>query len=667
MNILNTVIIFAILLTFVAASEDSMEAFKEAVENSNLETAVKIFQGGEASFQSDGIKHAIQRGDPDFIVRFIKRVKATDKAALIMILTDCSLDVMKQIIEHVDFPKRNLLRAASEPSVFCSQEKINYLFGKMDHFGGLTCLIQSGIMNLFRRNRTDSLPMILKLLEGRISSDSNLHNVAIQTIFVEAAEAHSYAWIDYCEWHPAIDARTYGDALVYAWKTKPQSPFFMRLLANAGKNDLEAALYSPKNRQPDKFYVTIRNALPEADFGYNRINLHVMTAWVSRKILDEDVNIGMPEVITDMIVSYITEWRLPTRKSVTKDKHVGCELIGAQHERVMLLNVQLSELLEGLINEGHYGTLRVIGTTMNVSQLRKYIFPSITKIEHYKEFCKCLTNNGLLGDFFAYVLGEIGSEMAGRVEDDDESYPPSPASSTVSYPAIADGSHGRIACSLMSPERQCEMEKAELAAREKISDLFQILEVVIGDMEIRKCIPAIKRFLVIHGNELEKRHLITYRTFYEMLGRKIDGILVCSLVGRAFLTDLARQPIPISLSDFIKGFTRTDTRTARYFDGLNWRECMSEWMFAVEERGRARWATLTQAYPTKYAGGYPFTDEARKAFLRKFTSKQDWDEEWVEEMQEKSTIVLERLEQDALNLFPKVLLPIIAIYTVEWI
>ena len=138
MNILNTVILFAILLKLVAASEDSMEAFKEAVENNNLETAVEIFRGGEASFQSDGIKHAIQIGDPDFIVRFIKRVKPADKAVLTTILTDCSLDAMKQVIEHVDFPMDNLLRAASEPSVFCSQEKINYLFGKMDHLGAYT-------------------------------------------------------------------------------------------------------------------------------------------------------------------------------------------------------------------------------------------------------------------------------------------------------------------------------------------------------------------------------------------------------------------------------------------------------------------------------------------------------------------------------------------------
>ena len=396
MNILNTVIIFAILLNCTTACGGSIDAFKEAVENNNLETAVEIFRGGEASFQSDGIKHAIQIGDPDFIVRFIKRVKPADKAVLTTILTDRSLDVMKQVIEHVDFPMENLPSAASEPSVFCSQEKINYLFGKMDHLG-LTRLIQCGIMKLFRRNRTDSLPMILKLLEGRISSDSNLHNVAIQTIFVEAAKAHSYAWIDYCEWHPAIDARTYGDALVYAWKTKPQSPFFIRLLANADKNDLEAALDSPKSRQEGEFHVTIRNALSKAAFVGNRINLHVVTAWVSRKILDENVNSGMPEMITDMIVSYITDDPLPTRKSVTKGKHVGGELIGAQHERVALLNAQLPELFEGLVNEGHYGTLRMIGMTLNVSQLRKYIYPSITKIEHYKSIPSTTLSDSSVG------------------------------------------------------------------------------------------------------------------------------------------------------------------------------------------------------------------------------------------------------------------------------
>ena len=139
------------------------------------------------------------------------------------------------------------------------------------------------------------------------------------------------------------------------------------------------------------------------------------------------------------------------------------------------------------------------------------------------------------------------------------------------------------------------------------------------------------------------------------------------LSGRAFLTDLARQPIPISLGDFFKGFKRQTFAHHIFLNGLNWRECMSAWMFDDEASGRTRWAALTQEYPTKYVGDYPSTDEARKAFLMQFKSKQEWEEEWMREMQEKSTIVLKRLEQDALNLFPKVLLPIIAIYAVEWI
>ena len=166
---------------------------------------------------------------------------------------------------------------------------------------------------------------------------------------------------------------------------------------------------------------------------------------------------------------------------MTKDKDVGGELIGAQHERVALLNVQLPELLEGLVNEGHYETLRMISMTLNVSQLRKYIFPSITKIEHCKGFHGCLKKNGLLGDFFAHVLGTIGGEM----------------------------------------------EKAKLATREKLSDLFQILEFVIGDVTSEKCIPAIKRFLVMHGNGLGKRHIDSCQKFYERLGRDMDEILWC--------------------------------------------------------------------------------------------------------------------------------------------
>ena len=40
---------------------------------------------------------------------------------------------------------------------------------------------------------------------------------------------------------------------------------------------------------------------------------------------------------------------------------------------------------------------------------------------------------------------------------------------------------------------------------------------------------------------------------------------------------------------------------------------MSACMFDDEARGRTRWATLTQEYPTKYAGDYPSTDEAQQS------------------------------------------------------
>ena len=61
----------------------------------------------------------------------------------------------------------------------------------------------------------------------------------------------------------------------------------------------------------------------------------------------------------------------------------------------------------------------------------------------------------------------------------------------------------------------------------------------------------IRHFLSLYGEEFEKKHPTIYRVFCEELGRK-TGKSFGMPSGREFLTDLARQPIYLSLSDFVR-------------------------------------------------------------------------------------------------------------------
>jgi len=44
-----------------------------------------------------------------------------------------------------------------------------------------------------------------------------------------------------------------------------------------------------------------------------------MTAWMTRRILDKDLNVRMPIVIINMIITYITDEQLPARRSIVEE------------------------------------------------------------------------------------------------------------------------------------------------------------------------------------------------------------------------------------------------------------------------------------------------------------------------------------------------------------
>ena len=130
-----------------------------------------------------------------------------------------------------------------ESEALCSPGSIKHL-DKIESANGLTLTIQNGIQALFSIGRTDRIPSLLGFLEGRRLLGVDLRVLAIRTVFIEGAKKGISRWLDYGEEHPEIDAETYGDALVYAWKGNQSDRSFQQLLRGASDDDLKAALSS---------------------------------------------------------------------------------------------------------------------------------------------------------------------------------------------------------------------------------------------------------------------------------------------------------------------------------------------------------------------------------------------------------------------------------------
>ena len=308
-----------------------MGTFKDAVDGGKLATAVGILTGQDKALRVEGAKYVVQKGAPNFITGFFKSLNLTDAEILFTLCAERPLDVMKQVIEQVEFPQDALKFAACEPAVFGSPEKMNYLLGKIHHPAYLRYVIQNGVWRLFTINQIDKVPGVLKSLEGQGLLGVNPHDIAIQTVFLEGAERHLEEWTNRYQIHPAINSRTYADALVYAGKTGLQAPFFQTLLTSADLYDLEAISSSKvEGSQNAEFCAAIERAKPNADIGGTRLNVPIMTAWMTERILDKDQSVVIPKDIIHVIISYITTERLPARSNVNENVTSGNKEQGAK-------------------------------------------------------------------------------------------------------------------------------------------------------------------------------------------------------------------------------------------------------------------------------------------------------------------------------------------------
>ena len=283
-------------------------------------------------------------------------------------------------------------------------------------------------------------------------------------------------------------------------------------------------------------------------------------------------------------------------------------------------------------------------------QIRELCLSVDNPFEDFKGLCACLQQKNLLKDFLEHANEEIREGIIREVNKGGDSYFP---------PQV-------ILVALLSAFERGDLDGVIFLLRvAEHSDKVEIIEQMFEKLSFENHGTIIKHFLFLHGEELERKHPVIYRAFCEELGRK-TGKTLGMRGGWGFLTDLARQPIYLSLSDFVRKIDPIanypfDEYAIARFGNSNWRECIGAFLFDDETRGRSRWYVLGEKCPDMYSGRYPSTSTEREKFLERFRPKRVWKEEWEKE-NGGDVRIFKRL---AISFFPNVLVSIILEYMAE--
>ena len=592
----------------------------------------------------------VERDDSNFVVHSTEQFNLADKHALTTLCINRSLDVMKQVIEQIEFPQDTLAHAASEPAVFCSPTKMAYLLTKIHDSGDLRRVIQNGIKGLSKHNQACEIPGVLRFFGGQVLLGVNLHDTAMQTAFLEGAQRQVSWLIDDCQGHPAIDSVMYGDALVCAGRGDLQHPSFQGLIERADKRDLEMALSRIEGSQSVKFRAAIEGALTKADVGGTRLNFSIMTAWMTRRILDKDLNVRMPIVIINMIITYITDEQLAARRSIVEEGGI------------MTQSARLSNLLRELMDDGYYDMVYKMARRMGKEIFKHHLYSSMTTVEHYKGVHGYLSDNFLLEDFLIKGTRAGVTAVIQEIDEDDKLHLHTNPISRALNTAFKDGNFDRVVCLLLALKGRCELGNATEVSKIS-SELSTVMQYMFDYAKSMKDIRAhAKHFLVLHGDEFDDNHFAIHQMFCKELGRKVRREFGDSCP-REFLIDLARQPVPVSVRALVEGLVEGHDldKMPYYIVGLAWREFHQSLIFENQDAGWRLWPFMKRSIPSKYVGEFPSSAKACQAFLNRFKPRRELQMEGL--LRELNAIL--KGSGDDIGTFPMVLLSLIAEYIIR--
>ena len=354
MNLLRTATLVTVFIKCVTASTDVMSQFRKAVDEGEMDKAVKLYHSISTYYneQLKRLNYVVGKKDQAFIFEFAKQARAHNGILLTALHRKKSPNMIEEAFKVFKFDQDDLVWAASDPELICSPNDLFNLLGKIENQEEA---IRGGVMNLFHNNCIDCINPLLDAFESN-RSFKHLKDVAIKQAFKSGSFHENKSIVERFHDHPAVTSEDYAQGLIDSGYGSTQDPILISLLGEADQDDLIAVKKHDryKNR-PDEFKKAIDKALLTAKPGGTRSALPIQRAELVMSTFKSDSSMRIPTVISQLISFYLVDelnlelWDNPGKqsKTLTSKRQISKGLVD---EEMSLMPSSLKLSAEGTEN-----------------------------------------------------------------------------------------------------------------------------------------------------------------------------------------------------------------------------------------------------------------------------------------------------------------------------
>jgi len=306
MNISRAVTLVAILIKCVTASADAMSRFREAVDQGDMQKAVRLYRSSLKNFES--LCYVVDKKDQAFIFNFAEEAEVDKGDLLAALYRKKSHEMIEEAFEVFEFDQSDLRWAASEPELMCSSDSLLNLLDKMEKQEDQEWAIDTGVGHLFRFKRTECVEPLLNALDGS-ESFKHFKGIAIKKAFKCGSLEGNKSIVERFYDHPAVTSKDYAVGLTASVCKSTQGPIFTFLLGEADQDDLNAVKRDPnyKYNTSYEFKKVIEDALLTAKPGGTRLTLPFQRAERVMETFRKNPNKEIRTVISQLIGYYLAD------------------------------------------------------------------------------------------------------------------------------------------------------------------------------------------------------------------------------------------------------------------------------------------------------------------------------------------------------------------------
>ena len=220
----------------------------------------------------------------------------------------------------------------------------------------------------------------------------------------------------------------------------------------------------------------------------------------------KDLNVRMPIVIINMIITYITDEQLAARISIVEEGGM------------MTQSARLSNLLRELMDDGHYDMVYKMARRMGKEIFKHHLYSSMTTVEHYKGVHGYLSDTFLLEYFLIKGTRAGVTAVIQEIDKDDKLHLHTNPISRALNTAFKDGNFDCVVCLLLALKGRCELGNATEVSKISL-ELSTVMQYMFDYAKSMKDIRGhAKHFLVLHGDEFDDNHFAIHQMFCKELG-----------------------------------------------------------------------------------------------------------------------------------------------------